>query len=79
MKTVRLVTSLTSLCNWYIYKLNINNAFLEEDVYLTLPPGVTPYKIHQVWKLIKSLYILKQASRKWYEKLTLLIIQNKYQ
>jgi len=41
---------------------------------MQLPPGVTTSKPNQVCKLIKSLYGLKQVSRKWYEKLTFLLM-----
>jgi len=45
---------------------------------MMLPPSVTSTKPNQVCKLLKSLYGLKQASRKWYEKLTSILIQQNY-
>jgi hypothetical protein len=45
---------------------------------MTLPPGVSSSKPNQVCKLLKSLYGLKQASRKWYEKLTSVLLQEHY-
>jgi len=45
---------------------------------MKLPPGLSTSKPNQVCKLSKSLYGLKQASRKWYEKLTTLLISNGY-
>jgi hypothetical protein len=47
-------------------------------VYITVPQGVNSPKPHQVCKLLKSLYGLKQASRKWYEKLTSVLLQEGY-
>jgi hypothetical protein len=79
---VRLVIALASINHWFLHQLDVNNAFLHgdlhEDVYMTIPPGVTTSKPNQVCKLSKSLYGLKQASRKWYEKLTGLLISNGY-
>jgi hypothetical protein len=45
---------------------------------MTLPPGVTSTRPNQVCKLVKSLYGLKQASRRWYERLTSFLVQHNY-
>jgi len=80
--TVRLVIALASINHWFLHQLDVNNAFLhgdlQEDVYMKLPPGLSTSKPNQVCKLSKSLYGLKQASRKWYEKRTTLLISNGY-
>lgn len=52
---------------------------LQEEVYMTIPDGVSCTKPNQACKLLKSLYGLKQASRKWYEKLTSLLVKEGYQ
>jgi hypothetical protein len=81
LTTVRMIIALASIHHWFLHQLDVNNAFLHEDlqevVYMTPPPGITtdPSK---VCKLNKSLYGLKQASRQWYAKLTSLLISHGY-
>jgi len=83
MATVRVVLALASIYRWTIQQLNVNNAFLHgdlsEDVYMTVPPGVSVSDTPKCCKLHKSLYGLKQSSKKWYEKLSILLLSCGYQ
>jgi len=68
MATVRVVLALVSIHRWTIQQLDVNNALLQgdlsEDVYMTIPPGVSVSGSSKCCKLHKSLYGLKQSSRK---------------
>lgn len=81
LETIRLLIALTSIRNWHIHQIDVKNSslhgYLQEYVYMSIPDGIMA-KSEQVCKLQKSLYGLKQASRKWYEKLANLLIQQGY-
>ncbi|KAK2406745.1 putative mitochondrial protein [Trifolium repens] len=83
LTTVRLLLALSSINPWHLHQLDVNNAFLhgelQEDVYMQILDGVFCDKPNQVCKLQKSLYGLKQASRKWNEKLTSLLLREGYE
>ncbi|GKB27638.1 ribonuclease H-like domain-containing protein [Tanacetum coccineum] len=74
MVTVRCLISIIVVNDWLLYQLDVNNAFLYgdlvKDFYMKLNQGYNSVDKTKVCKLNKSLYVLKQASRKWNVKLT---------
>ncbi|GJU06396.1 ribonuclease H-like domain-containing protein [Tanacetum coccineum] len=83
MSTVRCVIALSVTNNWPLFQLDVNNAFLygdlDEEIYMTIPQGfVNKDNKTKVCRLVKSIYRLKQALRKWNEKLVNVLKENDF-
>jgi hypothetical protein len=80
LETVRLVVELASSKKLSLFHLYVKSTFLnrplEENVYVTQPPGFeVKGKEHMVYKLHKALYGLKQAPRAWNKRIDQYLIQ----
>ena len=69
-KSIRILLSITAYFDYEIWQMDVNTAFLngnlEESIYMIQPEGfMSPDQKQKVWKLQKSIYGLKQASRSW--------------
>ncbi|CAH9115704.1 unnamed protein product, partial [Cuscuta europaea] len=74
LNTIRILLSLASNLDWPLQQLDVKNAFLngklEEEVYMSPPPGFEEQYGSKVCKLEKALYGLKQSPRAWFERFT---------
>lgn len=82
--TIRLVFSLATTNNWKIQQLDINNAFLnddlQEDIYMVQPQAFEDLEFPSyVYKLDNAIYGLKQAPRAWYDKLKNYLLDLQFQ
>ncbi|WVZ18935.1 hypothetical protein V8G54_006257 [Vigna mungo] len=70
--TMRTILALVTSKSWPLHQMDVKNAFLhgdlKEEVYITLPGGMSTLSPNTVFKLKRSLYGLKQAPRVWFEK-----------
>lgn len=73
--TISLILSIAISGGWPIHQIDIQNAFLHgriyEVVYMMQPPRFThPQYPSHICKFKKALYVLKQALRVWFSRLS---------
>ena len=69
-KSIQILLAIAAYYDYEIWQMDVKTAFLngklEEEVYMTQPEGfVSKGNEHLVCKLLRTIYGLKQASRRW--------------
>nr|GEW04128.1 hypothetical protein [Tanacetum cinerariifolium] len=83
-RSYKIVLAYASFMGFMVYQMDVKSAFLygtiEEEVYVCQPPGnEDPGYPNKVYKVVKALYGLHQASRAWYETLDNYLLENGFQ
>ena len=72
MTTVRTILAIAASQSWRLHQMDVKNGFLhgdlQEEIYMKLPSDMTTSSPHDVCKLKRSLYGLKQEPHAWFEK-----------
>ncbi|XP_019101814.1 PREDICTED: uncharacterized protein LOC109133276 [Camelina sativa] len=84
MGSVKFILGLAAKRGWSLCQMDVTSAFLhselDEEIYMSLPLGYTPafgvLPPNPVFRLKKSIYGLKQASRQWYKCFSTILLNN---
>nr|GEU45434.1 hypothetical protein [Tanacetum cinerariifolium] len=81
IEAIRLFLAYASFMGFMVYQMDVKSAFLygtiEEEVYVCQPPRFEdPDHPDKVYKVVKALSGLHQASRAWYETLANYLLEN---
>nr|GEZ37540.1 putative ribonuclease H-like domain-containing protein [Tanacetum cinerariifolium] len=84
IEAIRLFLAYVSFIGFMVYQMDVKSAFLYgnimEEVYVCQPSGFEdPDDPDKVYKVVKALYGLHQASRAWYETLANYPLENGFQ
>nr|GEW57859.1 putative ribonuclease H-like domain-containing protein [Tanacetum cinerariifolium] len=84
IEAIRLFLAYASFMGFLVYQIDVKSAYLygtiEGEVYVCQPLGFEdPKNPDKVYKVVKALYRLHQASRAWYETLATYLLENRFQ
>ncbi|GJT85565.1 putative ribonuclease H-like domain-containing protein [Tanacetum coccineum] len=83
IEAIRIFLAFASYMGFIVYQMDVKSAFLygkiDEEVYVSQPLGfVDPKFPKKVYKVVKALYGLYQASRAWYATLSTFLLKRGY-
>lgn len=82
MNTLRILLSLAVNFDWELQQYDVKNAFLygelEEEIYMSIPPGFSGVDKNKVCRLKKAFYGLKQSPGAWFGWFAKVILANGY-
>nr|GEW96815.1 putative ribonuclease H-like domain-containing protein [Tanacetum cinerariifolium] len=82
IEVIRIFLAFASYIGFIVYQIDVKSAFLygtiDEEVYVTQPPGVDPKFPNKVYKVVKALYGSHQAPRAWYATLSTFLERSGY-
>ena len=83
INSIRMVLAISALRNLEVHQMNVKIAFingdLDEEIYMEQLEGYSaPRQEKKVCKLVKSLYVLKQAPKQWHEKFDDVMISQRF-
>ena len=80
--TTRILLSLVLNFDWELQQYDVKNAFLhgelEEEIYMSIPPGFSGSDGNKVCRLKTTLHGLKQSPRAWFGRFAKVMIANGY-
>jgi hypothetical protein len=84
LEGIKILLAFSVAKGFKLHQMDVKSAFLngvlEEEVYVRQPPGFESEKYpHQVYKLRKALYGLKEAPRAWYGRLRGLLFERGFE
>nr|GEX62438.1 hypothetical protein [Tanacetum cinerariifolium] len=82
-EAIRIILAFASYVGFIVYQMDVKSAFLyskiDVEVYVSQPPGfIDPKFTNKVYKVVKALYGLHQATRAWYATLFTFLVQSGY-
>jgi hypothetical protein len=83
LEAIRILLTFVASKRFKLYQMDVKSAFLNgvihEEVYVRQPTGFKSLKYpDRVYKLSKTLYGLKQATRAWYARLKTFLLEHGY-
>jgi hypothetical protein len=83
LEAIRILLAFAASKGFKLYQMDVKSAFLNgvihKEVYVRQPPGFVSLKYpDRVYKLLKALYILKQAPQTWYARLKTFLLEHGY-